>query len=292
MKGFWGLAAAALMTLSPADSAAQTDTPDLAIVRTTSGCPEQFQQFYACALEKIKTAKPPRTADGKPNFAGLWGRNAGLLATTLLGDNSPIVDPRGTIPYQPWAQEKQKELFRDYVDPVARCMPHGVPRHFQAPEAFRIVQSAGYVSFLAEQAHAARIVPTDGRPHIGQKTRLWMGDSVGRWEGNTLVVDTTNLNGLSVFVINMDFASDALHVIERYTMLDKDNILVEITIEDPTVFTRPWKIAYGRTRDPKEGQGAEVLEEACVEGNWRWLEGEIRAGRKILSSPVRRPESR
>src|SRR5689334_20573991 len=125
MRGFLGLAVASLVALWPTQPAAQTDTPDLANVRTTSGCPEAFQQFYACALEKIKTARPPRTADGKPNFAGLWGRNAGLLATTLFGDNSPIIEPRGTIPYQPWAQEKQKELFRDYVDPVARCMPHG-----------------------------------------------------------------------------------------------------------------------------------------------------------------------
>ena len=283
--------AASIVAMSAIPAPAQTDTPDLGNVRSTSGCPDDNpQQFYPCAVEKAKRAKPPRTADGKPDFQGLWGRNGRLLATNLtLPGNSPVVDPAETIPYQPWAEAKKKELQAQYIDSVSRCMPHGVPRHFLAPEAYQIIQTPGYIAFLAEQAHITRIVPLDGRPHVGPKSRSWMGDAVGHWEGNTLVIDTTNLNGLAVFAITMDFASDALHVVERYTMLDANNIFLEVTMEDPTVFTRPWKMAWGRTRDPREATGAELLEEACYEGNGRWMNGEIAAGRRVLSAPVRRP---
>jgi hypothetical protein len=264
--------------------------PDIGNVKSTSGCPELPRQFYPCALEKAKRATPPRMPDGRPSFEGYWGRNTGIGAVMFTNpSNSPIVDPPGVLPYQPWAAEKQKELQRDYLDPSARCMPQGVPRHFMAPEAYRIVQSPTHIVFLAEQGHIYRIVPLTPRPHVGPKMRLWMGDSVGRWDGDTLVIETTNFNGLAVFNTVMDFATEALRVVERYTMLDKDNLLFEVTIEDPNVFTRPWKMAFGKTRDPRSATGMEMLEEACYEGNWRWLDGEIRNGRKVLSVPVRKP---
>ena len=235
-------------------------------------------------------------AHGRPDFHGLWGRNSGLSivniqapANSTVVRNSSVVDPPGRIPYQPWAEAKQKDLMARDIDPAARCMPHGVPRHFLAPEAYRIVQTPGHMVFMAEQGHITRVVPLDGGPHAGPKIRFWMGDAAGHWEGDTLVIDTTNFNGLAVFDTNMDFASDALHVVERYTMIDADNMLVEVALEDPTVFTRPWKMAWGKTRDPREAQGWEILEEACFEGNSRWLDGEIAAGRKVLAAPVRRP---
>jgi hypothetical protein len=255
----------------------------------TTGCPEDLQKFYACAVEKAKAFKPPRTPDGKPNFQGFWGRSNNLSTTGLEGRNSPIIDPPAKIPYQPWAAERQKEFLKKYLDPTTRCMPGGVPRFSQGPGEHRILQTPGYIVFMSERGHNSRIVPIDNRPHIGQKLRLWLGDSVAHWEGNTLVIDTTNLNGLSALDTNMDFASDALHVVERYTMIDADNLLIEATLDDPTVFTQPWKMAWGKTRDPRQAKGLELLEEACVEGNRKWLEGEIAAGQKILTTPPRKP---
>ena len=290
-------AAATMFVLSQAPGAAQKPgttglvpgQTNLANAPGTTGCPDDLQQFYPCALAKAKAFKPRLTPDGKPNFQGYWSRSNNLGTTTLEGRNSPIMDPPGKIPYQPWAAAKQKELLRKYLDPTYRCLPGGVPRHSMGPGEHRIFQTPGYIVFMSERGHNTRIVPIDNRPHIGQKARLWMGDSVARWEGNTLVVDTTNLNGLAAFNTSMDFASENLHVVERYTMIDADNLLIEATLEDPTVFTQPWKMAWGKTRDPREVKGLELLEEACVEGNLKWLDGELAQGQQILTAPLRKP---
>ena len=294
VRSFMALvAAAAVCAVSPASLAGQSiGSSDarswlLGTVEGTgnqpsrSGCPGEPKLLRPCGLEKARQFNPPRTPDGKPNFQGFWSRTNGEgtdARTTFIleehpqsrgvpGGKSLIVDPPdGMIPYQPWAREKRAEIINTYIDQASICLPPGVPRHFLAPGIYQIVQSPGYVTFLLEHAGHARIVPTDGRPHIGPKTRLWQGDSVGRWEGNTLVIDTTNTNGQAFLsIVTRDFASAALHVVERYTLIDIDSILIEVTVEDPTVFTRPWTMAWGRTRMP--GKGLELLEEACYEGN-------------------------
>ena len=298
MRGVLMWAAGAMFVVSQSQVGAQQQKggtglvegqSNLANAPGTSGCPEPLREFYPCALAKAKTFTPRRTPDGKPDFQGYWDRSNNLSTTSLEGRNSPIMDPPGKIPYQPWAAAKQKELLLRYLDPTYRCLPGGVPRHSMGPGEHRIFQTPGYIVFMSERGHNTRIVPIDNRKHIGQKARLWLGDSVAHWEGNTLVVDTTNLNGLSAFNTNMDFASDALHVVERYTLIDKDNMLIEATLEDPTVFTQPMKLAWGKTRDPRQAKGLELLEEACVEGNLKWLDGEVAAGQQILTSPLRKP---
>ena len=126
---------------------------------------------------------------------------------------------------------------------------------------------------MIEFAHAYRIIPLDGRPHVGENLKLWQGDSRGRWEGNTLVVDVTNHNDKTWFDIVGDFHSDAMRVVERFTVVDADTIDYEATIEDPKVYTRPWKIVFTAARQKE--QGFELMEHSCHEGE--------RAAQRFLS---------
>jgi hypothetical protein len=124
---------------------------------------------------------------------------------------------------------------------------------------YRIVQSPGFVMILTEMIHDVRIIPLDGRPHVPQNVRQWIGDSRGRWDGNTLVVETTNFNGKNPF----RGSSENMRVIERFTRLDADTILYKFTIEDETTWARPWsaEIAMRKTQGP-------IFEHACHEGNF------------------------
>jgi hypothetical protein len=131
---------------------------------------------------------------------------------------------------------------RETADPLAKCFKPGVPRLTYLPFPFQIVQTAQQVSIFYEYVHNYRTI------HLNRKTHLdgidfWNGDSIGRWEGNTLVVDVANFNGQTWLDRAGNFHSDALHVVERYTRSDANTISYEATIEDPKVFTRPWKIS-------------------------------------------------
>lgn len=285
--------AAVVLSLPPVRVAGQAPAPgptgtrawllekdgDLAGVgnfRSPSGCPAVASLLRPCALDKAKRFTPPRTPDGRPNFQGIWGRTAGFGSTafeertadaTAGAGKSMVVDPPdGRIPYQPWAREKRAEIITTYLDQTANCLPPGVPRHSIAPGPYQVFQAPGSVTFMTERPGHLRHIPTDGRPHIGPKVRLWQGDSVGRWDGDTLVIDTTNSNGMALMNVDMkDFASPGLHVVERITLIDLDQLYYEVTLEDPAVFTRPWTMAWARTRWP--GKGVELFEDACVEGN-------------------------
>jgi len=118
---------------------------------------------------------------------------------------------------------------------------------------------------FTEYVHSYRIIPTDGRRHVGEPIRLLQGDSRGHWEGNTLVVNVTNINAEMWFDWVGNFYSDAVHVVERFTLVDADTMHYEATIEDPHVYTRPWKVAFGVTR--RQEPGYEPIEEACREGD-------------------------
>jgi len=203
----------------------------------------------------------------------LWEKGDDIVqGRTPTSRPTYIVDPAdGKIPYLPWAEAKKKE-FRanvdaptklEHIDPLVRALLVGVPRSNHTPGEIQIVQVPGYVLFLYSSSHAFRVVPTDGRPHVSDSIKLWMGDSRGRWEGNTLVIDVTNQND-QTWLDSASFHGDALHVVERWTMVGPDTIGFEATMEDPSMFTQPWKIAYriNRVRD----KGYEILEEARREG--------------------------
>ncbi|HUK37254.1 MAG TPA: hypothetical protein VLV86_25235 [Vicinamibacterales bacterium] len=213
-----------------------------------------------------------RTADGTPDLTGMYqhgagGANYGLERhdkTALIpGGAGVIIDPPdGKLPMQEWARaevESRGKPERGYDDPTAHCFPAGVPRELYVPQPIQILQPRGYLIFLFERM-SWRTVPLDGRAHIPDSIRLWQGDSVGHWEGDTLVIDTTNFNGKTWLNQNGEAVSHAEHVVERLTPVDGDTITYEATVTDPVVYTRSWTIRY-----PLRRQRGELLEVACHE---------------------------
>jgi hypothetical protein len=215
-----------------------------------------------------------RTMDGKPNLTGYYtsnngGANYGLEkhARDFLTPQTQgiVVDPPDrTLPYRPWARAErvERELpFRGYDDPTAHCFVAGVPRSMYTPSPVQIIQTPGYVVMLFERM-SWRIVPLDGRAHIPDGIRLWQGDSVGHWEGDTLVVETTNLNGKPWLNEVGDVLSHAARIVERFTLTDANAITYRATVSDPIPYTRPWTIELTMNRRPDE-----LLEVACHEDN-------------------------
>jgi hypothetical protein len=157
------------------------------------------------------------------------------------GEN--VVDG-GQIPYQPAAAAKKAENFanRQMADPLAKCYLPGVPRIMYMDFAFQIFQTPTHIAQTFEWSHVHRLIYTNGsKPPAG--IEFWMGDSRGHWEGDVLVVEVTNHNDKTWFDMAGNFHSDALRVVERYTLVDRDTIRYDATVEDPKVFTKPWKIS-------------------------------------------------
>jgi hypothetical protein len=230
------------------------------------------------AHASAQTYTPPRTPDGHPDLQGIW-QVLNSAAWDLLDHGASLGVPAGRsvvegndIPYQPWALAKKQENYanRAALDPESKCLLPGVPRITYMPYPFQIVQQAGKVNFIYEYIHSMRQVYMNGNPHPDGPIDWWMGDSRGRWDGNTLVVDVVHFNGETWFDRAGNFHSDALHVVERYTPTDADHLLYEATIDDPKVFTRPWKISMPLYRrvEPQ----AEILEYECyaylIEETW------------------------
>jgi hypothetical protein len=218
-----------------------------------------------------------RLPDGKPNIQGYWETRVFFTAFDLeahpraefgvpAGPGVVVDPPNGKIPYQPWALEKKKDIVAHHMfdDPQAHCWLSGVPRQMYTPFGFQILQPPGNVLLLYEAFHSYRIIALNGRPHPADAVRMFEGDSRGHWEGDTLVVDVTNQNEKTWFDMSGNFHSDALHVIEHYTMVDANTIRYEATLEDPKVYTQPWKIAFDLGRNLEANY--EQLEYACVEG--------------------------
>ena len=232
---------------------------------------------------------PPRLADGQPDMQGHWisdavgaahsvedGRDpADDVIQARVGEQNPIVvvdPPDRRIPYQPAAAARRAQLLRDiftptqpeHVDPHVRAFLDGVPRNNYVPGGMQFIQRPGSVLIVYESNHSYRVIPLDGQPHVGQQVKLWMGDSRGRWEGNTLVVDVTNFTDRTWIDSHGSFHSDALHVVERWTLVSADRIDYEATLEDPKVWTRPWKMAFQVNRNKQAGY--EIFEDTRHEG--------------------------
>lgn len=168
----------------------------------------------------------------------------------------------GDIPYQPWAAERQRENQANALkrDPEAKCFFPGIPRATYLPYPFQIVQTTSHIVMAYEFANANRTIFMEN--HQEPPIDGWMGWSNGRWEGDTLVVDVKGFNGLTWFDRAGNFHSDALHVIERFTPISAAHLQYEATIEDPKVFTRPWKISMPLYRriEPQ----AQIMQYGCA----------------------------
>lgn len=212
----------------------------------------------------------PRTPDRKPDLNGIW-QVLGTAHWDIEGHSASegvpagfgVVDG-GTIPYQPWALAKRNENAQNRLtaDPLRRCFLPGVPRAMYLPLPFEITQTPKHVLIAYEFAHATRTIFLDGTPHLDDLD-FWMGDARGKWDGDTLVVDTVSLGDKTWFDLAGNFHSDALKLVERFTPMDATHINYEATIDDAKVFTRPWKMSMVIYR--RLEKNLELLDYECAE---------------------------
>jgi hypothetical protein len=259
---------------------------------------------WAAHKATLPPFRAPRTADGVPDLQGTWGGAGGAggddiedheyVDVTTPPQESFVSDPPdGRIPYTPWALAQRNAIRaglargwpgetgeRLYADPASYCMTMIGPRGGVG----EIIQRAGLVIMVAPRVH--RVIPTDGRPHVGAAAKFWRGNPRGRWEGDTLVIDVTGLNGRHWFDSVGNFYGEHTRMVERLTMADVNTIDYELIVEDPTIYARPWKMNYPLRRagtggvDPATGRYAwrstaavdsdpyarEVWENTCNEG--------------------------
>jgi hypothetical protein len=244
------------------------------------------------AYAQESSYKVARTADGHPNLNGIWqaittanwniqGHSPSAGPMTSLG--AAFFSPAGLgivvgeeLPYLPAALAKKKENQANWVklDPEVKCYMPGVPRATYMPYPFQIVQSEKDILISYQFAGAVRDI------NMGSPTKApadsWMGWSNGHWEGDTLVVDVTSQNDDTWFDRAGNYHSDALHVVERYTPRSPDTLTYEATIEDPKVYSRPWKISLPLYRHVESN--AQLLESKCVEFAEELLYGHLRKG--------------
>ncbi len=254
----------------------------------------------AAAIEKQaaqnRVDRPPKPGD-VGNYNQVWFDSGTKVVSTR--QTSLVVEPQdGRVPVKPSAEAKRDyDLAHnadsyEYMSVWDRCITRGVPgAYFPAGynNAHQIVQAPGYVMILSEMIHEARIIPLDGRPHLPSSVREWNGDSRGHWERNTLVVDTTNFNGKGWISTSAAGGrikgipqSTSLHLVERFTRVDAGTINYEVTVDDPEVYTKPWKVAMPLTRD----ETYRIYEYACHEGN-EAVGNILRGGRALDNAGTR-----
>jgi hypothetical protein len=280
----------------------------ITVVSAASAAAVVLTLFVSHGAQRATAPSTPGTIAriaGKPDFSGIWEANntanwdlqthasrpmvgqPGFLANSVVLA-APVVGlgtigwvPAGLgvvegeqIPYQPWAEARKKENLEHWMDrdPEIKCFQPGIPRAIYMPHPFQIIQSATKVMMVFEFANAQRTInlnKMDEYPNVA-----YMGYSVGRWEGDTLIVDVSSFTDATWFDRAGNFHSDALHVTERYSPMGKDAIRYEATIEDPQVFTRPWKISMPLYR--RLEPNAQLMDFRCVEMVEETIYGHLR----------------
>ena len=263
-----------------------------------------------------KAWKQTKTPDGQPDLQGVWvnfdstpferaapanttAPASGNQNALLFADRAPkvaarpsmVVEPaNGRVPLTPWAVEQRDYSLShvqdswEYNTTWERCITRGMPAAFFPAgynNGYQILQTPGQVVIMFEMIHETRVIPIDGRPHLPAALRQWNGDPRGHWEGNTLVVETTNFNGRGMIATNAASArirstpeTENARITERFTRVDADTINYEVTIDDPKV-SAPWKVAMPLVRD----DSYKIYEYMCHEANQDYMEITLGGGR-------------
>jgi hypothetical protein len=239
-------------------------------------------QYVVPGYEKINPLGPdgsvvnrtaiPRLPNGKPNFTGVWA-GPGFSHRVGRGDtDTPTVqhfDPKNFAPYKPggealFLEKNTGDPLHD--DPTSYCLPDGFPREALAPYSTEIIMTPDLAIFRYEYMHFSRVVPLDGRPHDKNLDLTFMGDSVGHWEGDTLVIDTVSIRKWTLDASTQGatrYTTDDLHVIERITYTDPMTAKYTFTIDDPNIWVRPWSQDFGMKLHPTW----KIYEQVCEENN-------------------------
>ena len=235
----------------------------------------------ACVSAAGQSAAPkaqniPRLPDGKPDFNGIWDRPRITDITrdsNACGSGAPtkgcIQKGSGELPYTAWGREQWTGARFDYA---ARCLPWGYTRAMQTAYPIEIMQTPKRLAILFESNNVFHVVPTDGRKPPQNPDPSWLGYSVGRYEGDTLVIETTGFNGMTWIDTAEHPSSDQLKVTERLRLLDADRVEQEVTWDDPKTYTKPVKNTRVWVRMQP---GSELMEWWCMENNKDLLEGHL-----------------
>jgi hypothetical protein len=242
-----GIAIVAVALTSTRVAAQWTNLPPVDAPRTADG--------------KVNLSAPaPKLTDGKPDLSGIWepaSNRVGNIAGDLKADD---------VPYQPWAKalfEARRTGAHAREDPPASCLPQGVPRINAAPAPWKLVQTPTFIVIVYEAFNLWRQIFLDGRQMIADANPTWHGYSTGKWDGDTLVVDTRGFNGKTWLDQMGRPTTEALHVVERFRRKDFGHLDIQVTIDDPKAYTRPWTVVQEMVLRPD----TELFEFICNENN-------------------------
>ena len=226
----------------------------------------QWLNYPTRNAPRTKDGKPdmsaplPRTKDGKPDITGIWMPNGLKYLISIAADLKPE-----EVPFQPWAaalyKERRENQGRD--DPNNKCLPSGVPEKDAVTSPFKIMQFPGETVILYESRTIFREIFTDGRSLPNDPNPTWQGYSIGRWEGDDFVVETNGLNDKIWMDTNGHPITEAAHITERFRRHDYGHMDIQITIDDPKAYTKPWTI----TENPSLLADTDLLESVCEENN-------------------------
>ena len=236
----------------------------IAAVLACSSAPAQWLNYKTPGIPRTPDGKPnlsapaPKTQEGKPDIAGLWqidGRYVANIAKDLKDD----------APFQPWAEAlyKQRRANESKEDPTGYCIPGGVPRSDVVPYPFKIYNIPGVMLVLYEAVHSYRQIFTDGRELPKDPNPTWMGYSIGHWDGDAMVVETSGFNDHGWLDNDGRPATDALRVTEKFRRKDFGHMEIQVTVDDSKAYTKPWTVTLPYVLQPD----TDLLEYVCNENN-------------------------